>query len=558
MPRVGSSNRRGFQFSLAWYQVIDRNLDATIHLDYYSKLGIGKGLEYRYIAGKENEGLFHLYHVTGLQSAKDRYAFDWRHSGQLPGDIRLAADVLYVSSRDYFKDFGEVAGEYNKDEAQSIIWAGHNWHSANLAGQLRYTKNLEAPNDQTLQKLPQAVFTALPYRLGEMPFYLALQSGYTYFWRQEGSTGQRLTYRPELSAVFQPGGLLEIRPAIGYRERLYWIEGEGSGSEQDGLADFSTRLSTRFSRVFAVAGEKIRRYATASNPNSPIFISPPKISRDFRNSIPWIPLNRRIGSSMPWSIAWWPAWKLPKANPIITNFLYLRLSQGYDIREERRDSDPGSKQHPFTPLRAELTLRPNTWSYLDLLYNINAGGGSFTDRIMPASSLANQLTTVSARSGVRDSAGNGFALDYQYQENTLDYLGATVDIAWLRPVYLNYQQRQDLKAGRVLERLLNLEYRAQCWSLFLTLRDRLEGTEYLVSFALSGRGQGNRSRWSTGWTYRLTHPIKIDFSDVSCYAIRGLIHLITIFVMRIPGPGEKFRGKEAGGGIRGPGVIKNP
>jgi LPS-assembly protein len=62
-------------------------------------------------------------------------------------------------------------------------------------------------------------------------------------------------------------------------------------------------------------------------------------------------------------------------------------------------------------------------------------------------------------------------------------------VAWLKPVYLGFQQRYDFNAGKSLERVLDIEYRAQCWSVLLTLRDRLEDKEYLVSFALGGLGR---------------------------------------------------------------------
>ena len=53
--------------------------------------------------------------------------------------MRLAADVEYVSSRDYFKDFGEEPEEYNKDQAQSVLTASRNWRKLNLTGLLKYT-----------------------------------------------------------------------------------------------------------------------------------------------------------------------------------------------------------------------------------------------------------------------------------------------------------------------------------------------------------------------------------------------------------------------------------
>ncbi len=483
MPRVGSSDKRGVQLSLAWYQVIDRHLDATFYLDYLSKLGVGKGFEYRYIFGEDAEGTTKIYHVSGIGEEEDRYAFDWQHAGALPGDVRLTADVEYVNSRDYFEDFGEVAGEYNQDQVQSVITATRNWRLTSLSALLKYTKDLENDNDLTLQRLPEVVFTALPNRLGETPFYLALDSAYTHFWRREGMTGDRFTLRPELSAVFQPGEYLEIRPAAGYRERFYWTSEEGPGYEEAGIADFSTRISSRFSRVYLLDGENARKLRHSIEPeltyryvpqedqtNLPQFDSLDTI--DAENSIAYGLVNRLVARQ-----------EGAGGEPYYHEYAYLRLSQSYDFREADSDVLIGEEDRPFSPLRAELIVR-NRFSYLDLdlFYDINSGVDS-----------SERLSSISARAGVHDDAGNSLNLDFQYQNDALDtalsYFGGTVTLAWLKPVYLNYQHRQDLDGGEILEQVLNLEYRAQCWSIFLTLRDRLEDTEYLISFALTGLGK---------------------------------------------------------------------
>ena len=479
MPRIGSSSKRGFQLSLAWYQVIDRHLDATFYFDYLSKLGIGNGLEYRYVLGEETEGVAHGYYVAGLKDEEDRYALDWEHAGRLSDRTRLIADVEYVSSRDYYEDFGLEASEYNKEQAQSVIALTHHWRLSSLNGQVRYTKDLENDNDQTLQQLPELTYSALPNRLGETSFFLAFDTAYTHFWRQEGVTGQRFTVRPELSAVFHPGDFLEIRPAVGYRERFYWTSDEGSGSEREGTADFSTSVSSRFSRIYALDGRTVSKIRHSIEPeityrfipyedqsHLPVFNALDRIEE--KNGISYALVNRLLG-------------RLERAGgmPVYHEVLYLRLSQTYDF-EEPRDLPVDARKTPFSPLRTELIVRPNERSFLDLdaKYDVNSGGG-FADR----------LQEFSARGGVRDDDGNAMTLDYQYQKDNLSYLGSSIDIAWLRPIYLNYLHRQDLDEGRLLEQALNLEYRAQCWSLYLTVRDRLDETEYLVSFSLSGLGK---------------------------------------------------------------------
>jgi LPS-assembly protein len=484
MPRFGYSSRRGTQFSVAYYQVLARHLDATIQLDYLSALGLGKGLEYRYILGNgETEGVLQGYHVSGFEDEGDRYAIDWKHSGDLPAGARFTADIEYVSRHDYFTDFGTMSGEYNRDQTESVLAVQRNWGPYSLIGQMRYTQDLQVPdNDSTLQRLPEISFASTRQRFGKSPFYHRFDSTYTHFWRQEGETGQRLTARPALSAVFQPGEIVEIVPVVGFRQRFYWTD---AGDEGQGIYDFSNRVATRFSRAFRPQGERIRSIQHNIEPEILYSYIP---SRD-QTALPQFdaldriePLNQVTYSLTNRFIA---RVEPPGEPSFVHEFLYLRLSQDHFFRQ------PEGSDDSFSDLRADLRLRPTRASFLniDAEYDLSAREGGFFDNFRIFSALG----------GVHDQAGNGLSLNYRYdQRENIEYLATGIDLAALRPVYLNYQHRQDLFGHRTLEQVVNLEYRSQCWSLFLTWRDRLDDTEYLLTFALTGIGRVARLGGSLG------------------------------------------------------------
>ncbi len=478
MPRYGYSDKRGAQLSLAYYQVIDRSMDATFYLDYLSELGVGTGLEYRYIIGEDTAGEALAYHISGISGAEDRYALDWTHNGALPGRVRMAADLEYVSSRDYFEDFGEVSGEYNKDKAQSVLYLSRAWDKYHLGGQFKYTKDLQQDNDLTLQRLPEVRFSVQRQRFGDTPLFYQVDSSYNYFWRQRGIKGQRLSARPALAAVFQPGGALGIEPEIGYLQRFYWTSQEGPGEEQEGIYDFSTRISSQLERVYDRPGRRVGKIRHSLVPEMVYSYIP----EEDQSHLPQFDVDDRIGpdNSIEYGLTNRFTARLEPENGeyVYHEFLYLRLSQQYDIDESRRDLlDPSDKRRPFSDLRTELILRPTRWSFIDLdsRFDVFYGQDGFS--------------TFNLRGGIQDGAGNGLSLDYRFARDAQEYLSGSVDTAWLKPVYLNYQHRYDFAGATTLEQVLNLEYRAQCWSLFLTLRDRLEDQEYLVSFALSGLGR---------------------------------------------------------------------
>jgi LPS-assembly protein len=475
LPRTGYSKQRGTELSLAYYQVIDLNMDATLYVDYLSELGVGKGLEYRYLFGEQNQGRLFGYHVgSAAAEESDHLALDWTHFGMLPGAVRLAADVEYVNNRTYFAEFGEVADEYNKDKTESVVSASRSWDKTNLTGQFKYLKDLVQSNDQTLQRLPEVRLTSVRQRLRQSPFYLGFDSSATLFWRREGTRGERLNLRPTLSGVFLPGDWLELAPTLGFRQRLYsTTEGEAS----QGQVDLSTRLASRFARVYAMEQGALSKLRHSIEPDL-IYSYRPKVDQ---NDLPQFDALDDIPSANTLSLG--------LSNRLVGRldtgggaryheFAYLRLSQEYDIEESRRDRlDPADRRQPFSNSRGELILRPTTWSLLD----VDGRYDLFGDR--------HGWSSLGVLAGVHDGRGNSLDLDYRFQDQLTEYLQGRIATSWLKPIYLSYLQRHAVDGSRTLEKFLELEYRAQCWSLFLSFRDRLEDQEYLVSFALTGLGR---------------------------------------------------------------------
>ncbi|TYO95690.1 LPS-assembly protein [Geothermobacter ehrlichii] len=478
MSSFGYSQRRGTQISVPFYWAIARNQDATFYLDWLSELGLGKGIEYRYIFGQENAGEARYYHVSGTGGAGDRYAVEWDHVGPLPGGWIFTSDSEYVSSRDYWQDFGEVAGEYNKDKVDSTLTLGKGWRRINLTGQLRYSKDLQGDNDQTLQRLPEVRLDVLRQRIGQTAYSWELESSATYFWRREGIKGERLLLRPALSADWSLWDVFEIQPTIGYTERLYWTSNDGPGYEEKGLFDFSTRVSTRISRVYQPVDMRVERLRHSIEPDIRYEFVPNRDQSqlpefdvrdriDARNRISYGLVNRFVGR-----------WSGEDGSPVYHEFLYLRLSQEYDIRESRRSLlDPTDEKRPFSSLRTEMILRPNAGTLLDLDFRYDPDAGR------------QRFSTFNLLGRYRDGRGNGIKAEYRYARNQVEYVDATLEFDLFRPVYLDYRHRYDLRDDEELEKALDLEYRSQCWSLFLTLRDREGDRSFMVTFELAGLGR---------------------------------------------------------------------
>lgn len=491
LPRAGYSSRKGAMLSLAWYQVIDRHLDATIFLDSLAKVGLGKGLEYRYVLGGDNTGEALLYHVTGLSGNDDTFALKWRHIGDLPGGIKLVADVDYVEDIEYFEDFGNVAEEYNRDHVVSSIRLQRNWEHLNLTLLTEYIRNLENNNDLTLQRLPELNLSIPLHRLGNSWFYLRAENLLTNFVRKESVDGLRDYFNPELSAALKPGSWLELTPKVAAHGRYYRIDStdgvvsRGDYDDESLTAEYALTASTRLARVFPVARGGIDKLKHSIEPQV-IYTYIPETSQE---QLPYFDVLDQIGPAN--RVEYALVNRLTgRAVDADGNFSYrellnLRLSQGYDIAITRDDTL--HDQEPFSDLRVEVQANPTAESFLNL------------DALVPFYG-DQRFSRITTSAGYSSRRGNVVALDYAYVKDEFDvepsdYLGVKLGTTLLAPVYADFRERYDFREGRSLESLLNLEYRAACWSLFLSFRNRsaedsgADENEIMAGFALSGIGR---------------------------------------------------------------------
>ncbi len=493
-PTFGYSNNKGTRVSLAWYQVIDRNLDATISLDYLAETGLGKGLEYRYALANQNDGRAFYYHVTGLgetpnpkrpeedKDIPDLYYLKWEHRGKLPGQWRLMADIEYTEDKLFFEEFGETAEEYSQDKTVSTLMLMRNWQKLNLVGYARYIKDLETNNNRTLQRLPEVGLNLSRSRLGDTPFYAGLESYATRFSRDEGEDGERLFLRPSLAAVFKPGSWLEIAPEVALYERIYNADSE---DEEQFLPEFSLALGTRLVKGFDVKFWGIDRLQHSLEPKTvytyvpdesqddlPLFDLFDRIER--QNDISYALVNRLIARST-----------AADGSSVYRELLNLRLSQRYDIDEERNNRS--GEDQPFSDVRVELDFRPTRNISMDL------------DGEIPV--YANDgFRTLNVGASARDNIGNAVRIDYSYKDIDLsglatDYIKVQVDTSVLKPLYVRLEERYDFRDHRDLEKVVGLEYRSKCWSIFMTYRNRYrefeeDDEEIMLSFVLSGLGMG--------------------------------------------------------------------
>ena len=473
IPEIGYSSKRGFQYGGAYYQVLGVNQDATLYLDYLSKMGLGKGLEYRYIFGSNNSGEARIYHIyvdeyDDVPVNEDAYALEWHHNGWLPGEVRMVIDAEYVNNDEYFEYFGSVAEEYNKDKVQSLMSLSKSWGKYSLVGQAKYTKDLEKDDPTTLQLLPRITFDATRQRFGKSIFYGELETEYTKFWRREGLTGDRALVRPTLSAMFDVWNAVDITPEISYRENYYWGLNDGSHSRHQGIAEFTTRVNTMVQRIYDRPLSFSGKLRHTIEPEV-VYSYTPDVDQ---STLPDFDSNDRIKPLNQVEYALVQRLTLRSdsfdRDSTYRDLLYLRISQPYSFA----DADVDRR---WLDLRVEMKLLPTAWTSVasDTTFDVDTGDWS----------------KVAVVGRIWDKSENSLQLKYHYNVvDTIDYGEVDLSIGFFKPLYLNYKKRYDFTTNEELEQVFGVGFRRHCWSALVSYREHDDDREIMFTITMRGVG----------------------------------------------------------------------
>lgn len=467
IPHFGLSKMRGVEMSLAYYQVLGRNMDATFLLDTYSLAGIGNGLEYRYFAGESNSGDTFLYYLSGIKGQKDLYAGRWQHSGTLPGKILLRTDLEYVSDISYLKDFASEAKDYNRELVESYLYLARAWEKTDLSLQGEYVSDLSKPTDSfPMSRLPAAHLAILPQRIATSPLYLRFDAQAAHLQQGKLTIGQTLMLRPAARLVLAPLPGVSLDLEAGYRAMLTKTS---TASDHVGFYDFSSRLGTRLQRIYNNAdGSQALRHdiepeigylhiadgeqSTYSKliPEENTFLPTDQITFGLTNRL----TSKKHDA---------------EGNVIIHEELWLRLSSGYAINSDT------TVPETFLPLRSELSLNITNWLTwrADSSYALETGNTGWK----------------SVMSGIvlKDHRRDELTIDYYYHNGDVaNYLSGRLHMPLSDKTLFKYEARYSLDGNEFLEHRAEIEYRGQCWSVLFTYRDRPGDQEYLVNFTLAG------------------------------------------------------------------------
>jgi len=471
IPSLGYSNTRGLTFKQGFFWAIKDNMDATFYADYYSKKGIGKGLDYRYIVLPETNGELWMYHLRDNDQLRDFFELKSYHNQKLPYDMSGYLKMHFVNEFDYYNVlestsykriglstwesdlFGFASGERLQKYLESNLHLTKSFSRGRtyLLGQ--YRQSLEDTSGTIPQSLPEAGFIINTGNLGMSFFNMAVTG--TNFWREQGQHGKRLDIYPNI--YLSLGRTVNFTQKIGLRETLYFLENPAENLSRE-VFDTSSVLTTRF----------LKKYPSF------IHIIEPSVEYAYIPAVDHskIPVFDSIDS-------------MPRTSDVIYSFINrltgpflggsearLRLSQRYSLLNVEK---------PFAPILMETVLSNK---------NLNFSANAFYD--VYDKNITETIASVELK-GERGFIGIGKHLrrstlldQYSIEAGArkpLQIFGKAL------PVDLYGKLLYDLKGSGVQEFNLKSIYTHQCWDLTISFTRKPH--EYQIMLGINFRGFGS-------------------------------------------------------------------
>jgi LPS-assembly protein len=501
LPTLGTSSRKGFTAKVPFFWAISDSQDLTVSLDAYSKLGLGMHAEYRYILSSRSQGALSGFFVQEfLEDDDTRGIFRVRHTWAIDPTLTLRVDGHHVSDDRVVREYGDFLHERSLQWVESNVFLTKRWATWNFVASAFWYEDLTTPAATELQRLPDLRLNAYTQPLPGVPGALwSLDTRFTNFVRDVGSSGARLDIAPRISRPFSPLGLFTVTPFVGGRATTYTKEVTGLETlppprnlvVEETRETLRTRLlgvagatlEARATRVFDVDLGHISRLAHLVEPRAQYWF----VDGTNTDRIPqWDEVDgadrvflRELGLVEPESR---------------TNALYYSLTNR--LLAKRSGADPGAPsarwellrftvgnsydldagQRPVGPIMSELIVDPG--AYLRL-----RADAAFS--VYESAPLRRANADVSLVLPVVTAAVGG-----RYDEDArIEFIqgGATARVS--RYLSVRGSTAWDVRRDAFVESRIGADIRFQCWSVALTYVDRYRGEdEFRVTVDLLGIG----------------------------------------------------------------------
>jgi LPS-assembly protein len=248
-PRIGQSDKLGFDASAPYYFNVAPNYDATVTPRVMTKRGFQLQNQFRYMTS-ESSGVLELDVLPNDKVADDdRAAGVFRHQQTFSPLWSGNVDVRAASDKDYFEDFGDrlnLTSQSYLPQTADVTYRGAAWtFVTRLSDHQTVDRNI-APADQPYARLPQVQFVSTNLPLPNR-WYPQLETEWNRFEHDVLLTGERLNLNTGISLPLQNEWAF-VTPKVGARYISYHLDRENDETPSVGRGVFSMDSGLFFER----------------------------------------------------------------------------------------------------------------------------------------------------------------------------------------------------------------------------------------------------------------------------------------------------------------------
>ncbi|NNK84335.1 MAG: LPS assembly protein LptD, partial [Desulfobacterales bacterium] len=201
---------------------------------------------------------------TALRPNHNRYWFRMSHHQAMPAEFFAKLDLDILSDQDYLhefrdgltgfektekyfrKNFDRELDEYDDPVRTNTLNLNRNWNKYSLNAEALWyddiIKRRWEATDNTIQRLPFIGLDGSKQQIFKTPFYLDLDSEYTYFYSEDGQRGHRADLYPRLYLPYKFKNYFSFEPSVGVRETVWYMDRKETGE------DYLSAEKKRFNR----------------------------------------------------------------------------------------------------------------------------------------------------------------------------------------------------------------------------------------------------------------------------------------------------------------------
>lgn len=264
IPQILYDNRFGFNAQGSYYWAINPSQDLTVAPYYYSKLGYGSDVTYRYMLDRRSKGQWdvnllqqtQLPNVSGAdqqngQATQTRALITGSHTQQFTSDLLLRMQANFVTDPNYLQQLSNSGAQRALPSNESNLLANQRLSTGNLYLWSQYLQPLQSGGTDTFQRMPEIGYSVPNLSLFSSPLLFGAETSGVNFYRSQGFQQNRLDMVPGLSTdVIDFGHMVGLTPQVKFRE-VYYTRGVQTETSQHretfwaGL-DAASKLSRRF------------------------------------------------------------------------------------------------------------------------------------------------------------------------------------------------------------------------------------------------------------------------------------------------------------------------